>query len=145
MIFLNEDKANKKRFVTNKVLPYKGKMSNTLLVIEDVIDMSKKNPDNHRCICKCLACGRVYPHIIAVRDIRTKAARCFCSGQHKRYKFLDKRGIMLKFLHEERNRAKHEAVFASDMQRIIYFDMIINFLNSASLTNYFQKKLDTVW
>lgn len=142
MIILNEDKAIRKRFVMNKLVPYKGKMSNTLLVIEDVIDKAKKNPDNHRCICKCLVCGKIYPRILPVKKIREKAVKCPCSNKHTRYKFLGKKGKMLKFLCEERNKAKNEAVFAKDLQRVADFDMIIHFLQSTSLENYFRKKLD---
>lgn len=142
MIIINEDKAIKKDFVKYKSIRYKGQMSNTLLVIEDVIDMSLKNPGNHRCICKCLRCGKIYPKTVSIRQIREKTAKCFCSGQHKRYKFFDKKGTMLKFLVAERNKARNEMVFAEDANRVENFDLLISFLESKSLANYFRKGLD---
>lgn len=146
MIILNEDKALKSRFVWGKVKPYKGQMSNTLIVVEDVIDKSKKNPDNHRCICKCLACGRVYPGTVAVRRVREKSIECPCQGKWETiHKFANKKGVMLRFLNKELNIAKNEAVFEEDMERIYYLKMIIRFLESRTLRNYFRDHLDMVY
>lgn len=144
MIYLNGDAITCREFGKNKFVPYKGKMSHTLLVIEDVMDFAKKNPENHQCICKCLKCGKIYPRLVTVRQIREGLAKCYCTGTYPypRYKFLDKKGEMLKFLVSERNKAKNEAVFAEDLERVYYFDMLIKFLQSKSLEKYFNKGLD---
>lgn len=145
MIFLNGDILECRRYSKAYALvPYKGQMSNSLLVVEDVVDFSKKNPENHKCMCKCLKCGKIYPRLVTVRQIREGKAKCYCSGQYpkQRYKFLDKKGEMLRFLVSERNKAKSEAVFAEDEERLQKYDLIIHFLQSASLKNYFNKRLD---
>lgn len=142
MIFINEDKAIQKTCRVGAVVKYKGKMSNNLLVIEDVFDFAKKNPDNHGCICKCLKCGMIYPRIIPIRKIREKTIDCTCTGSDKRYRFLDKREKMLYFLVSERNKAASEAVFLEDMKRVEGFDMLIHFIKSKSLATYFRKGLD---
>ena len=97
MIILNDDKARQKNYQRYRMIKYKGQMSNTLLVIEDVLDKSKKNPDCHKCICKCLRCGKIYPIPITIRRIREKTAKCSCGGTDTRYRFRDKKGKMLKF------------------------------------------------
>lgn len=141
MILLNsEGKPKRKKY--NKL--YKGEIINDLLIIEDIMDMKIRKPENsHRCVCRCLSCGR-YHYNVSLRKIKHGIFKCPCKRDSNRENFRHMRGRMLKYLIGRKNRLLAEMLFDEDIQEIKEVDLIIRFLNSKSLDKYFFSNYDYV-
>lgn len=140
MILLNSDNpregVRKRGFSKN----YKGRYIGDWKVLEDALDLSAKHPYRHILICKCVHCGNVIEIPATFFTYRFDSYQhCSChSHQITNYNFEYLKSKMLLFLSEERNRVQHECVFEEDKERIDKFQIIIDFLNSQSLNDYFK-------
>ena len=131
MIFVGEKPKNKPR-----ISKLKGKIINGYIVLEDMFYTNESKRTRHRCICKCLFCGKL--HRMTAYKLRKNEKPCRCHMQMNvvnRYRKMRKK--LAKTVSGEINRLKAEALFEDDYKRIANLKEVLGFIESQSLDNYF--------
>lgn len=140
MIYFNPDKENRKvrRRGFSKI--YKGKFIGDWKILEDALDLAGKHPYRHILIVRCVHCGRITHFPATYFTYHPEMyMHCGCHNhQETTQDFTKWRESMLLFLSSELNRAKSEAVFEEDLERIEQYQRVIDFLGSKTLDKFFK-------
>lgn len=116
----------------------KGKLINGYLVVEDIFFVDHAAGRRHKCICKCMVCGKIRRMDALKLKSGEKPCSCDLSASY-RFKFKKMRGKMLRTLTGEINRLQGEALFPGDYQRIEDLKEVKQFIKSKLLDGFFTK------
>jgi hypothetical protein len=142
VIFFNPDKEDKRVRRRGFSKKYKGKYIGDWKILEDALDLAGKHPYRHILIVRCVHCGRVTHFPATYFTYKPELyLHCGChSHRETPQDFITWRESMLLFLSQELNKARHEAVFAEDEERIDNFQRVIDFLGSKTLDKFFKPR-----